>query len=275
MAIFRKLHTSFWSDPYIQDLSKDEKLFYIYLMTNEKTTQLGVYEISLKQFSYDLGYSIDTVLIHLKKFQKDRKLMFSDSTNELALKNWNKYNFNSSKLVQVLVDKEKAKVKNKDLILYLYSIDTVSIPNQQEEEEQAIEEAKEKEEAKKKKKEGGVKKPPLPPNPVFVECKRFWLDEFKQGWTFSGAKGVALKSIITKIKTATKNAGNGVTDQLINDTFKTICLKLPPYYHNKDLEVIDQKFNEIINEIKQVQNGTITTKDSTGKPVSKYAPKFD
>ena len=117
---------------------------------------------------------------------------------------------------------------------------------------------------------GGTKKVPLPPNPVFVECKRFWLNDFKQGWTFTGAKGKALKSIITKIKTACKNSGNEITDILLTETFKMICLRLPEFFKNKDLEIIDQKFNEIITEIKQLQNGNITTKDSNGKPISKY-----
>jgi hypothetical protein len=116
---------------------------------------------------------------------------------------------------------------------------------------------------------GGAKKAP---QPEFVDCKNFWLDEFKQGWTFSGAKGKALKSIIDKIKTVVKSAGNEIGDKTVIDTFKTICLRLPEYYKNKDLEVLDQKFNEIINEIKS-NNGTGTTKDSSGKPISKYAPQ--
>ena len=51
MAIFRKVHTSFWSDTFISDLDKDKKLFYLYILTNERTTQCGIYEISKKQIS--------------------------------------------------------------------------------------------------------------------------------------------------------------------------------------------------------------------------------
>ena len=133
-----------------------------------------------------------------------------------------------------------------------------------------VEEKGKEEEKEKGIKVGGTKKVPLPPNPVFVECKRFWLNDFKQGWTFTGAKGKALKSIITKIKTACKNSGNEITDILLTETFKMICLRLPEFFKNKDLEIIDQKFNEIITEIKQLQNGNITNKDSNGKPISKY-----
>ena len=54
MAIFRKIHTSFWSDPFIQDLDNDHRLFYLYLLTNERTKQCGIYEISKKQMAFEL-----------------------------------------------------------------------------------------------------------------------------------------------------------------------------------------------------------------------------
>lgn len=46
MAIYRKIHISFWQDPFVLKLTPEEKYFYIYLMTNSKTNQLGCYEIS-------------------------------------------------------------------------------------------------------------------------------------------------------------------------------------------------------------------------------------
>ena len=58
MAIFRKIHTSFWSDSFTSELERDKKLFYLYILTNERTTQCGIYEITKKQISYDLGYNM-------------------------------------------------------------------------------------------------------------------------------------------------------------------------------------------------------------------------
>ena len=136
MAIFRKIHVTFWSDSFVSNLTEKEKLFYLYLLTNERTTQIGIYEITKRQISFDLGYSINTVSDLLKQFSKYGKIMYNDNTCELAIKNWNKYNGNESKKVKVLIDKELARVKDKLLIEYLYSIDTVSIHNPQEEEEQ-------------------------------------------------------------------------------------------------------------------------------------------
>ncbi len=124
MAIFRKVHTSFWSDPFVQSLSPEKKYFFLYLLTNEKTKQCGVYEISRTQICNDTGYNSDTVSILLKYFTDTDKIRYSERTNEVGIKNWNKYNGNASEMVQKLVNKELKAIKDKDLIQYVYSIDT-------------------------------------------------------------------------------------------------------------------------------------------------------
>ena len=145
MAVFRKIHVTFWSDSFVAELTDKEKLFYIYLLTNERTTQIGVYEITKRQMSFDLGYSINTVSELLQRFIKLNKIAYNESTNEVSIRNWNKYNDNKSVKVQVLCEKERNKVKDKGLIEYQYSIDTVPILNPQEEEEKDKEEKEEKE----------------------------------------------------------------------------------------------------------------------------------
>ena len=63
MAVFRKVHVSFWSDSWISSLTVEQRYFYLYILTNEKTTQCGIYEITKKQIAFDTGYSIDRVSI--------------------------------------------------------------------------------------------------------------------------------------------------------------------------------------------------------------------
>lgn len=140
MAVFRKIHVSFWGDVWVQNLEPEKKYFYLYLLTNERTRQCGIYEISKRQISYDTGYSIDTVSILLDYFISQDKIRFIEATNEIAIKNWLKYNENSSPKVKSLVNQELATVKEKSLIQYLYSIDTVPIHNRQKEEEKEEEE---------------------------------------------------------------------------------------------------------------------------------------
>jgi len=142
MAIFRKIHTTFWSDSFISDLDKDKKLFYLYLLTNERSSQCGIYEITKKQISYDLGYSIDTVSIMLNFFIKANKIRYNEATKEIVIKNWLKYNGSDSPKIQSCINKELAKVKDTLLIQYLYSIDTH--PQQEEEQEEEPEKEKSK-----------------------------------------------------------------------------------------------------------------------------------
>lgn len=134
MAIYRKIHTSFWSDPFTSELEADKKLFYLYLLTNEKTKQCGIYEISKKQICFDLGYSIDKVCKLLEYFIKIGKIKYSEQTNEVAIKNWTKYNYSTSPKVITCIQSELKLVKNRVLIEYINSIDTESQEEEEEEE---------------------------------------------------------------------------------------------------------------------------------------------
>jgi hypothetical protein len=136
MAIFRKIHTTFWSDSFISDLDRDKKLFYLYLLTNERTSQCGIYEITKKQISFDLGYTIDTISKLFEYFIKIGKIRYNEATKELAIKNWLKYNGSNSPKVQSCINKELEKVKDTLLIEYINSIDTQSQQEQEQEQEQ-------------------------------------------------------------------------------------------------------------------------------------------
>ena len=147
MAIFRKVHVTFWKDNFIETLTPEQRYFYLYLITNGNTTQCGIYEISIRQMCFDTGYNKETVLDLLKSFTELGKIKFSDATNEIALKNWAKYNDSTSPKVKSCVKKELKNVKDRTLIEYVYSINTVSIHDKysihthtQEEEEKEQEE---------------------------------------------------------------------------------------------------------------------------------------
>ncbi len=136
MAIFRKIHTSFWSDPFIQDLDNDHRLFYLYLLTNERTKQCGIYEISKKQMAFELGYSIDRVSKLLAYFIKVGKILYSETTKEVALKNWLKYNGSTSPKVVSCIKSELCGVKDRVLIEYVNGMYTASQEEQEQEEEE-------------------------------------------------------------------------------------------------------------------------------------------
>lgn len=129
MATFRKVHVQFWGDPFIQDLTPEQKFFYLYLLTNGQTKQCGIYEITKRQICYDTGYNIDTVSKLLEYCINTDKIRYNKETNEIAIKNWNKYNSSDSPKVQSCVNQELTSVKDTLLIEYLYGIDNVEILN--------------------------------------------------------------------------------------------------------------------------------------------------
>lgn len=55
MAKKRMINTCFWSDPFIQELKTDEKLLYLYLLTNERTSICGIYEVTKRTICFDTG----------------------------------------------------------------------------------------------------------------------------------------------------------------------------------------------------------------------------
>lgn len=134
MAIYRSIHTTFWTDTKIaDDFSPEDKYFMLYCLTNQYTNIIGCYEISIRQMANDLGYSRDSVESLIKRFKEHHKVIDYDfDTKELFIKNWYKYNWtNSPKLDQPLLNAIKS-VKNdtfRNEIIDLYnSRDTVSIP---------------------------------------------------------------------------------------------------------------------------------------------------
>jgi len=125
MAIFRKIHVHFWSDVFIQSLTPEQKFFFLYLLTNERTKQCGIYEITTRQISYDTGYNVETVNKLIDFFANEKKVRYSRETNEIAIKNWEKYNGSRSPDVQNLVNKELKSVKSQLLLQWLQSPTTV------------------------------------------------------------------------------------------------------------------------------------------------------
>ena len=114
MAIYRHVHVEFWKDPKVlEELTPEDKLFFIYLLTNPNTTQIGVYKITKKQIAFELGFSIESVNVLMDRFINNYGLIkYNSDTREICLKNWGKYNLN--KLGKPMLDCVKSELKNVD-----------------------------------------------------------------------------------------------------------------------------------------------------------------
>ena len=118
MGINRVVNTSFWTDGKVDEFTPEDKYFMLYLLTNPYTTQLGIYEISVKQIAFQLGYSIESVRALLDRFDnKYGIIIHSKSTGEIAIKNFLRHSIvKGGKPVEDCLKKELQKVKNKSLI---------------------------------------------------------------------------------------------------------------------------------------------------------------
>lgn len=117
MGIKRIVDTSFWTDNKIDDFSPEDKYFMLYLLTNPFSTQLGIYEISIKQVAFHLGYSKDTVMALIERFEKYGIIIFSPTTNEVAIKNFLRHSIiKGGKPVEDCIKKEMSKVKERSLL---------------------------------------------------------------------------------------------------------------------------------------------------------------
>lgn len=76
MATSRLINTKLWRDPYVRKLDRDEKLLFIYLLTNQYTTMAGIYEINIDDIAHETGIDEEIVKKALYKFQADHKILY-------------------------------------------------------------------------------------------------------------------------------------------------------------------------------------------------------
>ena len=128
MGIKRIVDTAFWTDGKVDEFSPEDKYFMLYLLTNPFTTQLGIYEISIKQVAFQMGYSIDAVKVLLDRFENKYGVIIfvkdkdSDLIGEVAIKNFLRHSIiKGGAPVRDCLIKEMKKVKNRKLIAQVFS----------------------------------------------------------------------------------------------------------------------------------------------------------
>jgi DnaD/phage-associated family protein len=122
MAKYRMVRTDFWTNPIaLEEMTPEDKYFYLYLLTNPNTTQIGIYQITKKQMAFDLGYSIESIQSLMERFIRHHKLIrYNPETRELAIKNWGKYNLHKGgKPIMDCINSELKEVEDLSLISYV------------------------------------------------------------------------------------------------------------------------------------------------------------
>ena len=122
MALFRHVRTEFWRDAKVlEEMTPEDKLFFLYILTNGNTTQIGIYKIPKKQMAFELGYSVESINTLIDRFENHYKVIrYNPKTRELAIKRWGKYNLvKGGKPIIDCVKKEVKEVKDKSLLAYV------------------------------------------------------------------------------------------------------------------------------------------------------------
>lgn len=91
------------------------------------------------------------------------------------------------------------------------------------------------------------------PDRAYSGCVDVWLKQIHPGWVFGGVQGKALKSLVSKLRGFCRQNGKEGNDVEVVDVFYIFCSQLPDWFKDKDLPVLDSKYNEIIT---QIANGT-------------------
>ena len=134
MAKQRYISTSIWDDDwFVEELTKQEKLFYFYLLTNEHTNIAGIYKISVRRIAQESGFAKKEILSILKHFEKSKKVYYRQEY--LIMPNWPKHQkWETSAPIHkglraILIREVPNSVLEAiatDGIPYLYPIDTLS-----------------------------------------------------------------------------------------------------------------------------------------------------
>lgn len=120
----RIIETEFWQDEKVVDnFSPEDKYFMIYLLTNPKTTSIGIYKFPKKIVAFELGYTVDSVNSLLDRFEhKYKTIKYNNDIQEIAVLNTLKYTISKGgKPVIDMVIREINKVNDSNLILAVYN----------------------------------------------------------------------------------------------------------------------------------------------------------
>ena len=98
MAAYSQIYMSFWTDQKVDDdFTPEDKLFYLYLLTNPHGNICGCYGISNNQMCGETGFDREKVEALLSRMEQVHDVIrYSRANKEVLLLNWYKYNWSTS-----------------------------------------------------------------------------------------------------------------------------------------------------------------------------------
>jgi hypothetical protein len=100
----RILHTKIWEDDFFSDLTPEQKLLFMYYITNPRIGLTGIYEVTPRFIAFETGLSMDTIKTANAKFIQAGKIYFTKSW--VYVKNSSKLGGYKGEKLNVAVEKE-------------------------------------------------------------------------------------------------------------------------------------------------------------------------
>lgn len=123
----RSLQSTFFTDPFIQELNLKQKWIYLYYLFNDKVNWLGCYEITDRTALFELDDNISTKDLQTAKklFTEKNKILFVD--NFVIIKNSEKYenHLTNSQLMKSALKQFQALPENIQKAFLSYKPDSV------------------------------------------------------------------------------------------------------------------------------------------------------
>lgn len=118
----RIIHTRFWQDNFVTNLSYKEKLTFIYLLTNDRVGLTGMYELPDKYIKVDLDLTQGEVDSIKEKLSKAGKIYFWNGWVKIL--RHDKFNSYKGKKIEPALVRELAMIPNEIIEFNNTSIDT-------------------------------------------------------------------------------------------------------------------------------------------------------
>lgn len=134
-ALSRPVYTEFWIRPDVNEqYTLDDKLLYIYLITNTHFLQHAIYKLSKRMMMMELNMPEDRFNIAFNRLENDFKVIkYSTKTNEVAILDYLKYGIISSgSALTNLFDNLGKKIDDLDLLKDVYTESLNLLDNRKE-----------------------------------------------------------------------------------------------------------------------------------------------
>lgn len=143
MAYQRPVHTGIWTNKKFHDkLNINDKMLFVYLLTNNHVTQLGVYELPIYIIVGETSLTEKDVKDSLAKLEKLNMIKYSEETNEVAIISYNKYSLLvGGKVAQSCFNNIENDIKDKTLLIPVYE-KLLSVHNSYEDDDSKKQEKK-------------------------------------------------------------------------------------------------------------------------------------